>query len=138
MNTLEENFNTYIESEEGRRHHPYPDQYGKITIGVGRNLTDNPLTDAEIDYLLHDDFDTAQTVARIIFADFDSWSEKRQIAIIGMAMNMGIVRFREFTTFIPLIQQGRWNEAAADLRTTFVYKQLTPRYERVARILEQG
>jgi len=40
---------------EGRKNKPYKCTSGKITIGVGRNLDDNGLSEDEIDYLLTND-----------------------------------------------------------------------------------
>ena len=49
-----------IEDHEGRRSHIYTDTVGKLTIGVGRNLTDRGLSDDEIDYLLANDIKIAK------------------------------------------------------------------------------
>ena len=46
-----------LEQHEGRRARPYMDSVGKITIGVGRNLSDKGLSQAEIDALLEHDLD---------------------------------------------------------------------------------
>ena len=41
-----------LEGHEGRRAFPYRDSVGKLTIGVGRNLSDRGLSEGEIDQLL--------------------------------------------------------------------------------------
>lgn len=42
-----------IEHHEGRRAFPYHDIVGKLTIGVGRNLTDRGLSDDEINFFIY-------------------------------------------------------------------------------------
>jgi len=46
---------------EGKRSLPYECSAGKISVGVGRNLEDNPLTDDEIMYLLRNDIARSET-----------------------------------------------------------------------------
>ena len=44
-----------LQCHEGWRQLPYYDTRGKLTIAVGRNLTDRGLADDEIDYLFAND-----------------------------------------------------------------------------------
>ena len=44
-----------LQRHEGWRQFPYYDTRGKLTIAVGRNLTDRGLADDEIDYLFAND-----------------------------------------------------------------------------------
>lgn len=45
--------------DEGLRLHPYIDSVGKLTIGVGRNLTDMGISQAETEMLLSNDIANA-------------------------------------------------------------------------------
>ena len=64
---------------EGRRPFPYLDTAGKLTIGVGRNLTDRGLSSAEIDLLLANDIAAARAACRRLFGDsFDGASMARR------------------------------------------------------------
>ena len=79
-----------LRKHEGNRKFPYVDTVGKVTIGVGRNLTDVGLSGNEIDILLKNDIDRA-------VADLDrelSWwrklNEARQRVMIDLCFNLGI------------------------------------------------
>ncbi|WP_232034153.1 glycoside hydrolase family protein [Mycoavidus cysteinexigens] len=46
---------TEFKRDEGERFKPYFDTVGKITIGVGRNLTDGSVSQGECELLLQND-----------------------------------------------------------------------------------
>jgi len=48
-----------LSSDEGRKKIAYKDTKGLWTVGVGRNLEQKPLSDAEIDLMLQTDVDEA-------------------------------------------------------------------------------
>ena len=50
-----------IKSHEGVREKPYTDTVGKLTIGVGRNLTDRGMTISTIDAMLAEDITLAKS-----------------------------------------------------------------------------
>ena len=56
-----------LEGHEGRRALPYRDSLGKLTIGVGRNLSDRGLSEGEIDLLLANDIAIAAEACGEIF-----------------------------------------------------------------------
>ena len=102
-----------IEDHEGRRSHIYTDTVGKLTIGVGRNLTDRGLSDDEIDYLLANDIKIAKGICIDLFGDavFRQASAMRQHALISMAFNMGKPRLGDFVKMIAAIKAGDWDRA---------------------------
>lgn len=97
-----------IEDHEGRRSHIYTDTVGKLTIGVGRNLTDRGLSDDEIDYLLANDIKIGKSICIDLFGDavFRQASAMRQHALISMAFNMGKPRLDGFVKMIAAIKAG--------------------------------
>lgn len=46
-----------LKLDEGLRLKPYRDTVGKLTIGIGRNLDDVGISEAEAEYLLSNDLD---------------------------------------------------------------------------------
>ena len=44
--------------KQNGRHYPYVDSVGKWTLGYGRNIEDNGISDVEADYLLTNDIAT--------------------------------------------------------------------------------
>lgn len=98
--------------QEGLRAKPYVDTVGKVTIGVGRNLTDVGLSNDEINLLLDNDIAraTADVAMRI------PWS--RQLdddcrdVLINMCFNMGIGKLLQFRNFLDALRVGAYVEAA--------------------------
>lgn len=103
-----------LEDHESRETHPYTDKVGKLTIGVGRNLTDRGLSGDEIDYLLGNDIDIADAICVDLFgfAVFRNASKPRQYALLSMAFNMGKPRLSGFIKMIAAVKAGDWNRAA--------------------------
>src|SRR5438105_4864784 len=76
--------------DEALRLKPYKDTVGKLTIGVGRNLDDKGISEAEAAVLLENDI--AEHVA-LLDAKLSWWrklDEARQNALANMCFNMGI------------------------------------------------
>jgi hypothetical protein len=73
-----------------RRRHLLKDQkrHGKLTIAVGRNLTDRGLADDEIDYLFANDLVIALQICQDLYPSFASFTPARQAALISMAFNL--------------------------------------------------
>lgn len=124
--------------DEGRRKMPYKDQFGNITIGVGRNLSANGVSDATIDLMLKEDIQTAMIGARKVFKNLDSFSQNRQTVIISMVFNMGLSRFEQFHNFIACATSQNWPGASAELVNSLWAKQVPNRAKKYEQMLEQG
>lgn len=125
--------------DEGVKKHPYTDTVGKLTIGVGRNLSDNGLSDEEVMMLLGNDIDEAARVAvRIYGVEFDSFTANRQAAIINMIFNLGESNYREFKKMIAAIKRGDWNGAANEASHSLWYSQVGLRAIRLVEMLRNG
>ena len=100
---------------EGYKHKPYVDTVGKITIGVGRNLTDNGLSDDEILYLLQNDVDrTIEELSRTL-SNWDQLDDCRQIALIDMVFNLGLPRFKTFKKTIKYLEEFDFENASKEM-----------------------
>jgi lysozyme len=91
--------------DEGLRLKPYTDTVGKITIGVGRNLTDRGITQHTALAMLDEDIDIAEVGCRARLPWFTTLHPVRQAVLVNMAFNMGIVRlmkFKDTLTLAPL------------------------------------
>lgn len=104
-----------LKKHEGLRLKPYTDTVGKLTIGVGRNLTDRGITEAEADYLLMNDLAQAERDARALFGNFDAIGDARQAVLIDMAFNMGKTRLSGFKKFIAAVLSGDYTATAAEM-----------------------
>src|SRR4051812_9259912 len=97
-----------IRFHEGTRTKPYRDTVGKITIGIGRNLTDVGLSEDEINYLLTNDL---KKVVDQLNSRLPWWSNLdviRQRVLIDMAFNMGINGLLGFTNTLEAIRTQKW------------------------------
>jgi len=100
---------------EGSRAMPYTDTVGKVTIGVGRNLTDIGLFDNEIDLLLTNDIDR-------VIADLNRelpWnttlSEDHQLVLGDMCFNLGIGGLLGFKKFLAAMEAGDFPAARKEM-----------------------
>lgn len=129
---------TQLRKHEGVRNKPYADTVGKITIGVGRNLTDVGLSDAEIDMLLANDIN--RTVA-----DLDrelSWwrnlNEARQRVMIDMCFNLGIGGLLTFKNALAMIQSGQYDLASTNMLKSKWASQVGIRADTLSKMMRTG
>ena len=124
--------------DEGTRVKPYKDQFGNITIGVGRNLTAVGLSDDEIEVLLSNDVNHAAVAAATVFPSFPALSDQRKAVLVNMAFNIGQQGLSEFTQFIALVEAQDWNGAADDMIRTRWATEVGPRATRLAQHMRDG
>ena len=82
-------------------------RYGKLTIVVGRDLTDRGLADDEIDYLFANDLVIALQICQDLYPSFASFTPARQAAFISMAFNLGKPHLAGFRRMLATIGRGR-------------------------------
>lgn len=101
--------------DEGVRNKPYVDTVGKMTIGVGRNLTDVGISSQEVDYLLNNDIAKASKQLFEALPWAVSLSDARQRALVNMTFNLGIRGLLGFVTTLNHIKEGRYEEASQSM-----------------------
>lgn len=124
--------------DEGVRKFPYVDTVGKISIGVGRNLSDVGLSPDEITFLFENDIIEAERVARALLPDFDDLTDGRKAVVINMAFNMGHNVLARFVNTLQAIRDERWAEAARGMLASKWAKQVGARAQRLAAIMRGG
>lgn len=146
---------------EGCKLKSYRDTVGKLTIGIGRNLDDNPLTIEEQCYVGHNcrtlfiSNDQAAYLCRNdlkkVRTDLDRelpwWRDlnpDRQYVMIDLCFNMGIgnrqkkTKLLSFSNTLDLIARGYYEKAADNLLKSKYAKQVGIRAERNAYALRTG
>ena len=146
---------------EGCKLKSYRDTVGKLTIGIGRNLDDNPLTIEEQCYVGHNCrtlFISNEQAAYLcrndlkrVRADLDRelpwWRDlnpDRQFVMIDLCFNLGIgnrqkkTKLLSFTNTLSLIAQGYYENAAENLLKSKYAKQVGARAQRNAYCLKYG
>jgi len=135
---MNENLRRMLVCHEGLSLKPYVDTVGKVTIGVGRNLTDNGITKAECDAMFEHDVAVAEAVLISIFPECPMWTEARRNALVDMLFNMGEARFLRFTRMIAAIRRFDWMVAAAEMRDSQWATQVPGRVAELAAMVEAG
>ncbi len=124
--------------DEAIRCRPYSDSVGKLTIGIGRNLTDNGITKEEALFLCDGD------IARAC-SDLDEklpwWSgldEARQGVLANMCFNMGISRLLGFRNFLTALQAKDYQTAAAEMLKSLWAHEVGDRAKRLEAVMLGG
>ena len=127
-----------LSQEEGRKNKPYTDTVGKLSIGVGRNLTDVGLSDDEIDYLLANDIKRATVSLNTALPWWTSLDSVRQKVLLDMCFNMGINSLLEFHNTLSFMQAGDYNSAANGMLNSLWAKQVGIRADKLAVMMRTG
>lgn len=145
-----------IKIDEGFRGKPYKDTVGKWTIGYGRNLDDNPLTDREsqelgcdrnfndepltkkeAEYLLENDLrNVSREASRLRY--YSELSPERRAVIINMVFNLGMPRFRKFKKMHKALCEENYIQAASEMLDSRWARQVGKRANRLAKQMERG
>ena len=122
---------------EGKRSLPYECSAGKISVGVGRNLEDNPLTDDEIMYLLRNDIVRSETELNR-YSWFRMMDDARRDACINLVFNLGLTRFRQFKRMIKAFEDRDYERAADELLDSKYAFQVGQRAKELSDIIRTG
>ena len=85
------------------------------TIGCGRNLDDNGITEDEAMYLLNNDIERVKEELGKNFGAYKTMPAKARKVCIDMAFQMGIAGFMGFRRTRALMEMGCWLEASEEL-----------------------
>lgn len=123
--------------DEGRRSRIYTDTVGKVSGGIGRNLTDKGFRDNEIDLMYQNDI-----------ADAESWLDRnlswwraldpvRQRVMMNMAFNMQ-GRLLGFVKFLAAAKRGDFATAQSEMINSTWAHQVGDRAKRLANMMLNG
>ena len=127
-----------LELDEGNRARIYVDTVGKVSGGIGRNLTDRGFSADEIDLMYANDI-------KLVLAELDKrwpwWRElndPRQHVMINMCFNLGAGRLSGFKIFLADVQAKKWVQAAEDMLFSKWAEQVGRRATRLAELMRTG
>ena len=121
--------------DEGLELKPYRCSADKLTIGVGRNIQEVGITEAEAMVLLENDIARVAGEGTQAFDWFLGLTPIRKEAIINLVFNMGLSKFKQFKKTIAFIEAGDWERAGAELLDSNYARQVGQRSQRVANML---
>lgn len=121
---------------EGLRLKPYRCTAGRLTIGVGRNLDDKGISEAEaMDMLSHDIMETYNGL-RHVLPWFDNLDDDRQRVLVDLAFNMGLVGLLRFQRMLDAMKRQDWAGAVKEMRDSLWAKQVQKdRVERLVKMM---
>jgi len=126
-----------LERDEGRKRFPYTDTVGKLTIGVGHNLTDKGLPDPIIDALLKSDVAEVDGGLHVL-----PWilglNDARRGVLQNMSFNLGVHGLLAFHDTLGQMERGAWDAAAAAMIESKWANQVGDRARRLAEQLRSG
>lgn len=138
---------------EGIRLTPYKCSAGYLTIGVGRNLITNPLTEEEKQkvgdwksgitkdaafYLLRNDIIRTEKECEQHIPFWKHLDDERQYALLDMAFNLGIKGLLQFKKMLYDMGIGNYRGAAKECLNSKYARDVGKRAERIAKAIETG
>ena len=124
--------------DEGKRLKPYRCTEGFLTIGVGRNLEANGISEATARQMLEEDIADREAGLDRNAPWWRSLSDARQRALVNMAFQLGVTGLMEFKNTLAALQIGSYERAYREALDSEWAKQTPERAERVARMLREG
>lgn len=115
---------------EGLKLQPYKCSAGKLTIGVGRNIEDNGITQDEAIYMLRNDIKRCRDELGKFHLSLGTGA--REAAIVNMLFNLGLPRFTAFKNMIMALSLGQWEVAAEEMLDSKWAKQVGQRAQTLA------
>ena len=123
--------------DEGYEKGLYADSVGKLTIGIGHNVTDKGLSDAVID--LQYEIDVQEVKDDL---QKHSWATDhdniRQLVIIDMAFNLGMFKLMQFKKMIAALKNKDYALAADEMMDSRWSRQVGVRADRLFYMMMTG
>lgn len=127
-----------LETDELRSKKIYTDTVGKISGGIGRNLTDRGFSDDEIDLMYANDVRMAEKDARALVPGFDQLNDVRQEVLTNLSFNLGYSRLALFRKFLAAVKSSNFDDAADELKDSKWYGQVKGRGVRLVNAMRTG
>jgi len=126
-----------IKRHEGLRLKVYRCPAGKLTIGYGRNLEDNGISEEEADYLLINDLHFVEESLARRLAFWDNMPKGVQQVLINMGFQLGINGLMAFRRTLALLDAGNYGAAADEMLNSRWAKQTPGRAKELAQIVRE-
>ena len=107
------------------------DTVGKITIGVGRNLSDRGLSQDEISVLFETDIRLANDILDSLFSNWHKFPRVARHALISMAFNLGGPRLSKFKKMRQALERQDFATAASEAGNSLWAKQVPSRADEI-------
>ena len=124
---------------EGLRLKPYRCTAGKLTIGIGRNLDDCGISQAEAYVMLINDIMNCEKQLQAKIPDiYNGLDEVRKSVLLNMCFNLGISGLLGFKNTLEFIKVGDWERAANNMLVSRWAKQVGRRAIELSELMRKG
>jgi len=123
--------------DEGRRSRIYVDTVGKVSGGIGRNLTDKGFRDNEIDLMYQNDIAETEAWLDRNLPWWRSLDPVRQRVMMNMAFNMQ-GKLLTFVDTLAAMKRGDYAAAADGMLNSLWARQVGARATRLAAMMRSG
>lgn len=130
-------FEAMLMRHEGFRANPYDDN-GFVSVGYGRNLITNGLTEEEALYLLRNDVARVATELASRYPVVNELNPTRYYVLVSMAYNMGVSKLGTFDKMWKNIEKRDWTRAALEIYLSKYCEQVGNRCGELAHLMETG
>lgn len=127
-----------LKKHEGFRSKPYLDTVNKLTIGWGRNIDDNGISEEEAQLMLDNDIKQVIGECDRNFHWFDDLNETRKIVVLSMVFNMGLPNFKNFKRTIAYIADGNYEQASIEMLDSKWSSQVGVRATELSGMMKNG
>ena len=124
--------------DEGVRLRLYSDTSGKLTIGVGRNLTDVGIRQSEANFMLQNDVDEVEHNLSIALPWVSNLDDVRKFALVNMAFNMGLHGLVSFHNTLTFMEKGDYASASVEMLKSHWAAQVGDRAKRLSEQIKTG
>lgn len=121
--------------DEGLRLKPYRCTAGKLTIGVGRNLDDSGITEAEAMGLLDNDIERCWIQVSGALPWVTTAPEPIQEVLVNMCFNLGLGGLLKFKKTLALLEAGEYALAEMEMLNSAWARQVGARANRLGAIV---
>jgi lysozyme len=119
-------------------HAMYECPAGYWTIGYGRNIQNNGISENEAERMLHNDLGNS---LRVLEANVSCWSELdsvRKGVLIDMCFNMGWGTFSKFKKMLAALENKDYEEAAKQMQDSAWFRQVGHRAIKLITAMRTG
>ena len=126
-----------LKRDEGFRELVYQCSAGKLTVGYGHNVEDNPIPESIAEALLGSDIAGALAECER-FDWFHELSDTRKRVIVNMVFNIGVNGVSKFKKMIEAIESHHYLQASAEMMDSQWYRQVGARAKRLCQLMADG
>lgn len=143
MKTAQEKLIDQIKRHEGEvikngRHMPYKCPADKLTLGYGRNIEERGISSSEAEFMLLNDIQDLNHELRTAVVGWTALDDVRRAALVNMAYNLGMPRFKGFKKMLSALAVQDYRTAAAEMLDSKWAKQVGSRAQELAEQIKTG